>query len=92
MCSYKYLLFFLFIGGMLACSDQTESSWRNNLDKITQLNCRATELREARFVLADSMRYYQDSVLEFGQTEAPKAKNWKATLSIMDKRKTLTRI
>lgn len=58
------------------------------MDRITELHCRAIQLRNARFTLADSMRFYQDSLLEIAGADDTKAQYWKSSLTVMEKRKT----
>lgn len=72
---------------IFSCSDQLDDSWKENMDEITRLNCRATKLRKARFALADSIRFYQDSLREYGHSDAQNAHFWETSLATMDKRK-----
>src|SRR5690606_22364106 len=88
MSSIRSLLLILGIGILLSCADHANDSWKNDMDRITELHCRAIQLRNARFTLADSMRFYQDSLLEIAGADDTKAQYWKSSLTVMEKRKT----
>lgn len=71
----------------IACGEPDEHDWKNDLDKISQLNCNAIQLREARFSLADSMRSYQDSLLDYSETMPQRRDFWESHLAVMEERK-----
>lgn len=76
------------IVGMLlivaGCSPETENNHLNNLSKLT---CEATDLRNARFALADSMRRYQDSIQQPDNATSHKTLDWEKRLKKMSERK-----
>ena len=89
---FKLELVIVILIFLISCKyTREETSWQENLHKITMLNCQATEFRKARFALADSMRFYQDSLLDFGAENSEKTDFWKARLAVMEvRKKTLT--
>ncbi len=67
-----------------ACAQGTKN---NELQKISILTCKATDMRNARFALADSMRHIQDSLLESDNTASHKIQEWETKLGYMEERK-----
>ena len=76
-----------FLAILNGCNGTQEDAWEDDLETISQLNCQAIQLREARFALADSMRAYQDSLVDFAENSPDRARFWKASLEYMDERK-----
>src|SRR5690606_41162979 len=70
-------------------SSDLDSSWATDLDTISELNCQAMQLREARFSLADSMRPYQDSLINYGASLPHRKEHWESSLAVMNQRKDL---
>jgi hypothetical protein len=59
----KYILFILVLAGVCSCN--TKSPMQTNQAKLEQLadrSCRATDIRQQRFALADKIRFTQDSL------------------------------
>ena len=86
----NFNLFFSAIGILLfcySCSSEQKDAGSNNLHHISKLTCEATFLRKARFALADSIRYYQDSILHSGNASTHKVREWESRLKIMLDRK-----
>lgn len=77
-----YAVAMLFL--VASCASETENK---HLGKISQLTCEATDLRNARFALADSMRRIQDSLLESDNTASHKIQEWETKLGYMEERK-----
>lgn len=92
MTCFKFQLAIVILICLVSCKNTPEgNSWQDDLQKITELNCQATEYRKARFALADSMRFYQDSLLDWEEQNSEKAAFWKDRLAEMEVRKrTLT--
>lgn len=61
----------------------------NNIDvkNIAKLSCTATSLKQQRFALADSIRFYEDSVLNFSKSDQFKKNRWQKILESMSERK-----
>ncbi|WP_236980552.1 hypothetical protein [Membranihabitans maritimus] len=59
------------------------------MSKISKLTCEATQLRKARFALADSIRHFQDSMLHMAEAKPSRAKHWESELQTMLDRKTM---
>lgn len=76
-------------GLVFSCGSPNDSSWATDLDTISELNCQAMQLREARFSLADSMRPYQDSLINYGASLPHRKEHWESSLAVMNQRKDL---
>ena len=59
----KYSIPFLLL--LAACSNNNgkdEAQWPIDMDELVSLHCKSIELKNARFLLADSIRFVQDSI------------------------------
>ncbi|HLT95020.1 MAG TPA: hypothetical protein VKZ56_10690 [Membranihabitans sp.] len=72
---------------LVGCNALENNTWKDDMEIISHLNCQAIQLREARFALADSMRAYQDSLVDFAESTPDRARMWKSTLQTMEHRK-----
>ena len=84
---HHWVSILILLSATLACGESDEPDWKNDLDTISQLNCNAIQLREARFSLADSMRAYQDSLLDHSETMPQHKDFWESQLAVMEERK-----
>jgi hypothetical protein len=59
----KYFLFILMLTGIYSCNTKsTKQVNKERLEKLADRSCRATSIRKQRFVLADNIRFTQDSL------------------------------
>ena len=87
----KFNLFLIVVCSLAffsSCTSEQKESGSSDLESISKLTCEATKLRTARFALADSIRYYQDSLLHPDNASTQKVKEWETNLETMMDRKT----
>lgn len=63
--SKKLIALFTFCYFFTACGPQNQQenlNWPVNFEELITLHCRAIELRESRFEIADSLRFLNDSL------------------------------
>lgn len=66
-----------------------EPKWKKEIDIVAKLYCQAKQLREARFELADSIRFIQDSLLNQKSIPAETVQRWDTNLRLMEERKAI---
>lgn len=69
-----------------SCSPH-QPEWQKEINGVSKLFCQAKQLKEARFELADSMRFIQDSLSHQNTLIAKNAHQWEANLKLMEERK-----
>lgn len=69
-----------------SCSTR-EPEWIKQIDGVAKLYCQAKQLREARFDLADSIRFIQDSLLHQKSRSPETIHRWESNLKLMEERK-----
>lgn len=61
--------------------------WQKEINGIATLYCQAKQLKEARFELADSMRFIHDSLAHHESLADQATQQWETDLKFMEERK-----
>jgi hypothetical protein len=59
----KYVLVLLIIAASCNTSTKQKPDWPIDFDELVELHCLSVEYKNARFALADSIRFLQDSII-----------------------------
>ncbi len=84
----KYLLFVLIISGICSCNNKPASQLdKSRLEQLAVRSCRAKTIRKQRFILADKIRFTQDSLAK--TKNAADAKRFQSKLTDYLKQKSV---
>lgn len=67
----KYLLVLFVIVASCNSTSEQKQEWPIDLDELTDLYCLSVEYKNARFALADSIRFLEDSIIHAEENNAP---------------------
>lgn len=87
ICTYPvWILPFVFFF-LISCNSDKRHDSKVDIDDLAHLHCEASQLKDARFKLADSIRFLQDSTSHHLEASNGNVAEWKLELERMEEKK-----